>query len=186
MESQTFCSFITKNTTVIWGWAPSSPLVYLKNIREIQNTVVVCDLSDMLTGITVLHWLKVFLPSLTLLIMASYLVLCIWSVRQQQYASEWWRRIDRSMLYPKLTENRNSAPLFRFFLHTPWTNTPLKEGLHTIVLQNILLQMEPSCKKAIKTVLKSFFGVYFYVTLVEAGKKIKLWIKIDLSEFYFK
>lgn len=148
--------------------------------------MVVCDLSDMLTGITVLHWLKVFLPSLTLLIMASYLVLCIWSVRQQQYASEWWRRIDRSMLYPKLTENRNSAPLFRFFLHTPWTNTPLKEGLHTIVLQNILLQMEPSCKKAIKTVLKSFFGVYFYVTLVEAGKKIKLWIKIDLSEFYFK
>lgn len=116
----------------------------------------------------------------------GFLVLCIGSVRQWQYASEWWRRIDRSMLYPKLTENRNSAPLFHFFLHTPWTNTPLKEGLHTIVLQNILLQMEPSCKKAIKTVLKSFFGVYFYVTLVEAGKKIKLWIKIDLSEFYFK
>ena len=34
MESQTFCSFITKNTTVIWCWTPSSPPIYLKYIRD--------------------------------------------------------------------------------------------------------------------------------------------------------
>ena len=130
MESQTFCSFITKNTTVIWCWAPSSPSIYEIYKTEIQSAVVVCDLSDMLKGTIVLHWLEVFLPflpSLTQLVMPSNLVMCTGSVRQWQSASEWWRRTDRSMLYPKLTENRNSAPLFCFFLHTPWTNTPLKE-----------------------------------------------------------
>lgn len=123
--------------------------------------MVVCDLSDMLKGTPVLHWLKVFLPSLTLLVMPSYLFMWTGSVRQWQSASEWWRRIDRSMLHPKLTENRNSAPLFRFFLHTPWTNTPLKERATYHCPTKYPITNGAQLQKGNKNCPKKYFGSLF-------------------------